>query len=137
MLDVAIALAGFTVGEAEGLRRDEPQAEPRALRGAPDALRRGRGRKGAEKVADGVAPTRSSASGWVPRRMRRRSGLAYQSAWLRHHYPPWLLCGLLNEQPMLLPAREPRPRRAAAWVEVRPPDVNLSEARCSSSLATV
>ena len=26
--------------------------------------------------------------------------LAYQSAWLREHYGPEFLCGLLNEQPM-------------------------------------
>ena len=40
--------------------------------------------------------------------------LAYQSAWLRRHYPAEFLCALLNEQPMgFYPAGLARPRRAA------------------------
>ncbi|HEY9456532.1 MAG TPA: hypothetical protein VIQ56_01390, partial [Gaiella sp.] len=58
--------------------------------------------------------------------------LAYQSAWLRHHYPAEFLCGLLNEQPMGFypPASLVRDAQRRG-VEVRPPDVNRSEARCS------
>jgi error-prone DNA polymerase len=57
--------------------------------------------------------------------------LAYQSAWLRHHYPAEFLCGLLNEQPMGFypPASLVRDAQRRG-VEVLPPDVNLSEAKC-------
>src|SRR5205814_9933984 len=58
--------------------------------------------------------------------------LAYQSSWLRHHYPAEFLCALLNAQPMGFypPAslvRDAQRRR----VEVLSPDANLSDARCS------
>src|SRR5206468_11470567 len=53
--------------------------------------------------------------------------LAYQSAWLRHHYPGEFLCSLLNEQPMGFypPASLVRDAQRHG-VEVRPPDVNRS-----------
>src|SRR5207253_9524548 len=58
--------------------------------------------------------------------------LAYQSAWLRHHYAAEFLCALLNAQPMGFypPATLVRdgPRRD---VETRPPDVNVSAAKCA------
>src|SRR3989475_11669164 len=58
--------------------------------------------------------------------------LAYQSAWLRHHYPAEFLCALLNAQPMGFypPASLVRDGQRRG-VEVRPPDVNRSAARCS------
>src|SRR5207342_3837488 len=58
--------------------------------------------------------------------------LAYQSAWLRHHYPREFLCALLNEQPMGFypPASLVRDAQRRG-VEVRPPDVNRSEVECS------
>src|SRR5207253_4652592 len=58
--------------------------------------------------------------------------LAYQSAWLRHHYPAEFLCALLNAQPMGFypPASLVRDGQRRG-VEVRPPDVNRSEAKCS------
>ena len=58
--------------------------------------------------------------------------LAYQSAWLRHHYPAEFLCALLNAQPMGFypPASLVRDAQRRG-VEVRPPDVNLSAARCA------
>src|SRR5262249_57966969 len=61
--------------------------------------------------------------------------LAYQSAWLRHYYPAEFLCGLLNEQPMGFypPASLVRDAQRHG-VETRPPDVNLSDARCALEL---
>jgi error-prone DNA polymerase len=58
--------------------------------------------------------------------------LAYQSAWLRHHHPAEFLCALLNAQPMGFypPASLVRDAQRRG-VEVRPPDVNRSEAKCS------
>src|SRR5581483_8112190 len=58
--------------------------------------------------------------------------LAYQSAWLRHHFPAEFLCGLLNEQPMGFypPASLVRDAQRRG-VEVLPADVNESSARCT------
>jgi len=58
--------------------------------------------------------------------------LAYQSAWLRHHYAPEFLAALLNAQPMGFypPATLVRDGQKRG-VETRPPDVNRSEAGCT------
>ena len=58
--------------------------------------------------------------------------LAYQSQWLRHHYPAEFLCALLNAQPMGFypPASLVRDAQRRG-VEVQSPDINLSMAWCS------
>jgi error-prone DNA polymerase len=58
--------------------------------------------------------------------------LAYQSAWLRHHHPAEFLCALLNAQPMGFypPATLVRDGQRRG-VETRPPDVNVSAAKCT------
>src|SRR5205807_4571855 len=57
--------------------------------------------------------------------------LAYQSMWLRHHYPGEFLCALLNEQPMGFypPASLVRDAQRRG-VDVAPPVVNLSGTTC-------
>ena len=136
VLDVAIALAGYTIGEAEGLRRamsrkrSHEALEAHRERFVSGAIGRGVG----AVVAEGVFDTLVGFSGFgFPKAHAAAFGLlAYQSAWLRHHYPAEFLCGLLNEQPMGFypPASLVRDAQRRG-VEVRPPDVNLSEARCS------
>jgi error-prone DNA polymerase len=136
VLDVAIALAGYTIGEAEGLRRamsrkrSREALEAHRVRFVEGAVARGV----AAEVADGVFDTLVGFSGFgFPKAHAAAFGLlAYQSAWLRHYYPAEFLCGLLNEQPMGFypPASLVRDAQRRG-VEVRPPDVNLSEARCS------
>ena len=58
--------------------------------------------------------------------------LAYQSAWLRHHYRAEFLAALLNAQPMGFypPATLVRDAQRRG-VETRPPHVLRSGARCS------
>src|SRR6266704_1019784 len=58
--------------------------------------------------------------------------LAYQSAWLRHHYPAEFLCALLNAQPMGFypPASLVRDAQRHG-VEVYPPHINASAAKCT------
>jgi error-prone DNA polymerase len=136
VLDVAIALAGYTIGEAEGLRRamsrkrSHEALEAHRTRFVEGAVGRGVD----EQVADGVFDTLVGFSGFgFPKAHAAAFGLlAYQSAWLRHHYPAEFLCGLLNEQPMGFypPASLVRDAQRRG-VEVRPPDVNLSGSRCS------
>jgi error-prone DNA polymerase len=58
--------------------------------------------------------------------------LAYQSAWLRHHYPAEFLCALLNAQPMGFYPPSSLVRDAQRrGVEVRPPHVNESGVHCT------
>ena len=135
VLEVAIALAGFTVGEAEGLRR--AMSRKRSL----DALEAYRERfvagaveKGVEaEVADTVFDKLVGFSGFgFPKAHAAAFGLlAYQSTWLRHYYPAEFLCALLNAQPMGFypPATLVRDAQRHG-VEILPVDVNLSGARC-------
>jgi error-prone DNA polymerase len=135
VLEVAIALAGFTVGEAEGLRR--AMSRKRSL----DALEAYRGRfvegaagKGVDpETADTVFDKLVGFSGFgFPKAHAAAFGLlAYQSTWLRHYYPAEFLCALLNAQPMGFypPAALVRDAQRHG-VEILPVDVNLSQARC-------
>ena len=135
VLEVAIALAGFTVGEAEGLRRAMSRKR------SHDALEAYRGRfvvgaseKGVDaETADKVFDKLVGFSGFgFPKAHAAAFGLlAYQSQWLRHYYPAEFLCALLNAQPMGFypPATLVRDAQRHG-VEVRPADVNLSAARC-------
>jgi error-prone DNA polymerase len=58
--------------------------------------------------------------------------LAYQSAWLRHHYRAEFLAALLNAQPMGFypPATLVRDAQKRG-VETRPPDINRSDVGCT------
>jgi error-prone DNA polymerase len=135
VLDVATALAGFSIGEAEGLRR--AMSRKRSLE-AIEAFR-GRFVEGAvarevsAEVANAVFDKLVGFSGFgFPKSHAAAFGLlAYQSAWLRHHYPAEFLCALLNAQPMGFypPASLVRDAQRRG-VEVRSPDVNRSAATC-------
>ncbi|MFO7571226.1 MAG: error-prone DNA polymerase [Gaiellaceae bacterium] len=134
VLEVAIALAGFTVGEAEGLRRAMSRKR------SHDALEAYRGRfvegaagKGVdEETANTVFDKLVGFSGFgFPKAHAAAFGLlAYQSQWLRRHYPAEFLCALLNAQPMGFypPATLVRDAQRRG-VDVLPVDVNLSGAR--------
>jgi error-prone DNA polymerase len=136
VLEVAIALAGFSVGEAEGLRRAMSRKR------SEEAIEAFRGRfvegavgKGVDaKLADEVYDKLVGFSGFgFPKSHAAAFGLlAYQSAWLRHHHPAEFLCALLNAQPMGFypPASLVRDAQRRG-VEVRPPHVNRSQAKCS------
>jgi error-prone DNA polymerase len=136
VLDVAIALAGFTVGEAEGLRRAMSRKRSHAaLEAHRERFVAGAAARGvAEQVANAVFDKLVGFSGFgFPKSHAAAFGLlAYQSAWLRHHYPAEFLCGLLDQQPMGFypPASLVRDAQRRG-VEVLPPDVNLSRDRCT------
>jgi len=135
VLEVAIALAGFTVGEAEGLRRAMSRKRSHdALEAFRERFIEGAGEKGvAAEIADSVFDKLVGFSGFgFPKAHAAAFGLlAYQSTWLRHYYPAEFLCALLNEQPMGFypPATLVRDAQRHG-VEVLPVDVNLSGARC-------
>ena len=135
VLEVAIALAGFTVGEAEGLRRAMSRKRSHdALEAYRERFIAGAVEKGVDAdVADMVFDKLVGFSGFgFPKAHAAAFGLlAYQSTWLRHYYPAEFLCALLNEQPMGFypPATLVRDAQRHG-VEILPVDVNLSGARC-------
>ncbi len=136
VLDVAIALAGFTVGEAEGLRRAMSRKRSRAaleahrVRFVEGAVGKGVSAATADLVYDKLVGF--SGFGFPKSHAAAFGLLAYQSQWLRHHYPAEFLCALLNAQPMGFypPASLVRDAQRRG-VEVQSPDINLSMAWCS------
>jgi error-prone DNA polymerase len=136
VLEVATALAGFSVGEAEGLRRamsrkrSEEAIEAYRGRFVDGAARNGVDAETANLVYDKLAGF--SGFGFPKSHAAAFGLLAYQSAWLRRHYPAEFLCALLNAQPMGFypPASLVRDAQRRG-VEVRPVDVNRSAAKCA------
>jgi error-prone DNA polymerase len=136
VLEVAIAFAGFSPGEAEGLRRamsrkrSEAAIEAHHKRFVAGAQRRhGVDSDTAERVFSMI----QGFSGFgFPKAHGAAFGLlAYQSTWLRVHYRPEFLCALLNEQPMgFYPPDALVHEAQRCGVEVLAPDVNLSDVEC-------
>jgi error-prone DNA polymerase len=143
VLEVAIAFAGFSPGEAEGLRRamsrkrSEAAIEAHHRRFVAGAQKlHGVDRETAERVFSMV----QGFSGFgFPKAHGAAFGLlAYQSTWLRVHYGPEFLCSLLNEQPMgFYPPDALVHEAQRRGIEVLPPDVNESWAECDMELDRV
>ena len=137
VLEVAMAFAGFSPGEAEGLRRAMSRKRSVA---AMEAYHR-RFIEGAarahgvdEQTAEAVYAMIVGFSGFgFPKAHGAAFGLlAYQSTWLRVHYGPEFLCALLNEQPMgFYPSDTLAHEAQRRGYEVLRPDVNASELECS------
>jgi error-prone DNA polymerase len=135
VLEVAIALAGFSVGEAEGLRRamSRKRSQAAMLRYRERFIEGAVGRGVSRGVAERVFEQIEGFSGFgFPKAHSAAFGLlAYQSMWLRVHYGPELLCGLLNEQPMgFYPPDALVHEAQRRGLEILPPDVNVSEVDC-------
>jgi error-prone DNA polymerase len=136
VLDVAMAAAGFSIGEAEGLRRamsrkrSEEAIEawrPRFVEGC--ASTNGIDETLANTIYDKVAGF--AGFGFPKSHAAAFALLAYQSAWLRRYYPGEFLCALMNAQPMGFYPPSSLVRDAQRrGVEVRAPHINRSEAQC-------
>ncbi|MDQ3587878.1 MAG: error-prone DNA polymerase [Actinomycetota bacterium] len=104
VIEVAMAFAGFSPGQAEGLRRAMSRKRSEAaMRSYEDKFVAGGMANGAsEETARRVYDQIVGFSGFgFPKAHSAAFGLlAYQSTWLRVHYGPEFLCALLNEQPM-------------------------------------
>ena len=141
VLEVAMALAGFSIGEAEGLRRAmsrkraEEAIEAFRERFVEGAARNGVDPETANEVYDKLAAF--SGFGFPKSHAAAFALLAYQSSWLRRYYPAEFLCALLNAQPMGFypPASLVRDAQRRG-VTVLPPDVNVSDAACTTETAT-
>ncbi|HUA02255.1 MAG TPA: error-prone DNA polymerase [Solirubrobacteraceae bacterium] len=139
VIEVAIAFAGFSPGEAEGLRRamsrkrSDAAIEAYHRRFVAGAQRKhGVDEDKAERV---FAMVRGFSGFGFPKAHGAAFGLlAYQSTWLRVHYGPEFLCSLLNEQPMgFYPPDALVHEAQRRGIEVLSPDVNESGAECEMS----
>jgi error-prone DNA polymerase len=136
VLEVAIALAGFTTGEAESLRRAMSRKRSREAleshwqRFQEGAASRGVDAETAERVFQKIVAF--SEFGFPKSHAAAFAILAYQSAWLHRAYPAEFLCSLLNAQPMgFYPPATLLRDGERRGVEMRPPDVNRSGAGCT------
>ena len=136
VIEVAIAFAGFSPGEAEGLRRAmSRKRSDAAIEAYHERFVAGaRRRHGVdEETAERVFSMVRGFSGFgFPKAHGAAFGLlAYQSTWLRVHYGPEFLCSLLNEQPMgFYPPDALVHEAQRRGIEVLAPDVNESGATC-------
>src|SRR5688500_14154849 len=137
VIECSMAFAGFSPGEAEGLRRAMSRKRSAA---AIEAYHRrfvdGAGRTHGvdEETAERVYSMIVGFSGFgFPKAHGAAFGLlAYQSTWLRVHYGPEFLCALLNEQPMGFYASDTLAHEAQRrGIPMLPADVNESAAECT------
>ncbi|HEX2708720.1 MAG TPA: DNA polymerase III subunit alpha, partial [Solirubrobacterales bacterium] len=135
VIEVAMALSGFTSSEAEGLRRamsrkrSQEEIEKHHERFVAGASERGVPVEVAERV---WAQIQGFSGFGFPKAHSAAFGLlAYQSAWLRIHYGPEFLCALLNEQPMgFYPPDTLVHEAQRRGVRIAPPDANRSRVLC-------
>src|SRR5437879_5540299 len=142
VLQVCQALAGFTAGQAEALRRAMSRRRSRELMaGFWDEFRTGAAARGVtERVAEKVFTQVIAFSEFgFPKSHAAAFGLlAYQSAWLRHYYAAEYYCALFNNQPMGFYSLDALGRDAQRHgIEIRLPDVNKSEVWCDVEGAAV
>jgi error-prone DNA polymerase len=137
VIEVAMAFAGFGAGEAEGLRRVMSKRRSEA---AMEEYHR-RFVAGAQARYDDVDAALAERvwdmvkgfSGFgFPKAHGAAFGLlAYQSTWLRVHYGPEFLAGLLNEQPMgFYPPDSLAHEAKRRGITMLPVDVNRSTIDC-------
>ena len=136
VIQVAMALAGFSAGEAEGLRRAMSRKRSGdAINAYQERFIDGCVRLEVDRgVAKRVFEQIRGFSGFgFPKSHAAAFGLlAYQSTWLRVHRGPELLCALLNEQPMgFYPPDALVHEAQRRGIELRPVDVNSSDVECS------
>ncbi|HHI77324.1 MAG TPA: error-prone DNA polymerase, partial [Gammaproteobacteria bacterium] len=136
VIKLAMVAAGFSAGEADGLRRAmaawrrrgglAPWRE-RLLRGMTE---RGYDRAFAERVYRQILGF--GEYGFPESHAASFALLAYASAWLKRHHPAAFCAALLNSQPMgfYQPAQLVRDAREHG-VEVRPVDVRRSDWDCT------
>ena len=137
VMQVAEAFAGYTPGEADGLRR----AMSRKRAGEMLQVHHERFLEGAERHCGASLQTAERVWGMVvgfagfgfPKAHSAAFGLlAYQSTWLRVHYGPEFLCALLNEQPMGFYAPDSLIHEAQnRGIAVLGLDINASDVECT------
>src|SRR5213595_2475416 len=136
VLQVCQALAGFSSGQAEALRRAMSRRRSHDLMAGfweefrAGALARGVPEATAEKVFGQVIAF--SEFGFPKSHAAAFGLLAYQSAWLRHYHAVEYYVSLFNNQPMGFYSIDALGRDAMRnGIEMRLPDINVSDVWCT------
>lgn len=137
VLGVCQALAGFTDGQAESLRRAMSRKRSReALEAHWEAFRDGAAARDVDETTarEVFAQVTAFSEFGFPKSHAVAFGLlAYQSAWLRHYYPVEFYVGLFNNQPMGFYSLDALGRDARRnGLRTLLPDVNRSRVRCTA-----
>ena len=135
VLQVCQALAGFTSGQAEALRRAMSRKRSRELlEGFGGDFRAGAAARGVPPaVADKVFTQVIAFSEFgFPKSHAAAFGLlAYQSAWLRHYHPTEYYTAIFNNQPMGFYSLDALTHDARHHgITILLPDVNRSDVWC-------
>ncbi|MCS6845637.1 MAG: error-prone DNA polymerase [Caldilineales bacterium] len=136
VLRVAMALAGFTPGEADLLRRAMSRSRSaEAMAELEERFVRGALARGVEEpiARQAFHQLRGFATyGFCKSHAASFALIAYQTLWLKAHYPAEFYCALLNQQPMGFYSPEVIVGDAQRHgVAVLRPDVNASQERCT------
>jgi error-prone DNA polymerase len=136
VIQVCQALAGFSAGQAEALRRAMSRRRSRQhMEGFRDDFINGARKNGvneatAQHVFEQV--TAFSEFGFPKSHAAAFGLLAYQSAWLRYYYPVEYNTALFNNQPMGFYSLDVLTRDAERHgVKVLLPDINASDVYCT------
>ncbi len=135
VLQISCAVAGFTAGQADRLRRAmSRKRSAEAMAALAEEFFAGTDRQGLSRDAAEIAFKRMSAFaafGFPKSHAVAFALLAYESCWLRYYYPAAYYCALFNAQPMGFYSVEVLTGDANRHgIEVRAPDINLSRAGC-------
>jgi len=136
VMELAMVAAGFSAGEADHLRRSmaawrrRGDLEPFQQRLIDGMRERGYSEAFAEQLYRQILGF--GQYGFPESHAASFALLVYVSAWLKCHEPAVFTCALLNSQPMGFYAPAQLVQMAQQHgVEVRPVDINASEAECS------
>jgi error-prone DNA polymerase len=142
VLQVCQALAGFTAGQAEALRRAMSRRRSRELMEGfwgefhVGATTRGVSEPIARRVFEQVIAF--SEFGFPKAHAAAFGLLAYQSAWLMQYHPVPYYAALFNNQPMGFYSLDALGRDAVRHgIEIRLPDVNASDVWCTVEAGAV
>ncbi len=136
VLRIAQKLAGFSLGQADLLRRSMTekisQKEKEKLKEdfISGCQKKGVDKKIAEKVLEQLISF--GAFGFCKAHAVSFAKIAYQSTYLKAHQPKEFLLGILNNQPGLYPSRVILNEARRYDITILAPDINESEGKFSS-----
>lgn len=136
VLRIAHAIAGFSLGEADVLRRMMTHdLEPEDLEEIQERFLLRAGERGVrpEVAAEIFDMIRGFAAyGFNKAHAACFASISYQTAWLKAHYPAEFLAGILSSQPMgFYPPRTVAEDAKRFGAGILPPCVNRSADRCT------
>ncbi|MBK9545905.1 MAG: error-prone DNA polymerase [Dehalococcoidia bacterium] len=133
VLQIATSVAGFTPGQADKLRRAmSRKRSSEAMQALAEEFYAGTDRQGLSRAAAKVAFDKMAAFaafGFPKSHAVAFALLAYESTWLRYHYPAAYYCSLFNAQPMGFYSVEVLTQDAGRHgIQTLPPSINASRA---------